>query len=238
VTYAQFLEQTGVGPDMLARQAWRDNQAAMKAKKEKTALKNLSRIFGAVFTISGQKGFAAMTMRDLSAESGLSAGALYDYVGSKEGLLTMLQAAGRGLAGEVLERAVAGASDPWEQLKLVITHHLYMSEALPQWFYFSYMEARHLGDREKKAALAAEERSESTLAAILEQGVAQGRFYPVDARLLAAVGKAMLQEWYVKRGKYARRRVAVEDYAAFLIELFESRLRPARIMERKDDHAA
>jgi hypothetical protein len=36
--------------------------------------------------------------------------------------------------------------------------------------------------------------------------------------------KAMLQDWYLKRRKYAARKVSVEHYAAFLVDFVESYL--------------
>jgi hypothetical protein len=32
----------------------------------------------------------------------------------------------------------------------------------------------------------------------------------------------MLQDWYLKRWKYARRQISVDDYAEFLIRFVES----------------
>jgi hypothetical protein len=36
--------------------------------------------------------------------------------------------------------------------------------------------------------------------------------------------KAMLQDWYVKRWKYARRQISVDNYAEFVIGFIESAL--------------
>jgi hypothetical protein len=41
---------------------------------------------------------------------------------------------------------------------------------------------------------------------------------------LAPVIKAMLQDWYLKRRKYASRKVSVETYAAFLMDVIETYL--------------
>jgi hypothetical protein len=37
--------------------------------------------------------------------------------------------------------------------------------------------------------------------------------------LSAALIKAMLQDWYLKRWKYERRKVMVEQYGEFLVDL-------------------
>jgi len=40
--------------------------------------------------------------------------------------------------------------------------------------------------------------------------------------LTASVIKAMLQDWYLKRGKYAKRRIPVEKYAQFVLQFIEA----------------
>lgn len=234
MTYDEFLEQSQISREELARVAWLDNRQAIKAKREKTALKNLALIFDAVLAISQAKGFAAMTMRDLSQQTGLSLGALYDYVGSKDHLLSMLQNAGRKLGRQALDQAAGREPDPWRRLTAVVAAHLYASEALAGWFYFSYMEARHLGPREREAAIRSEQASEKVLALIMAEGCEQGRFAKLDHGLLAASLKAMLQDWYIKRGKYARRGITVEAYAEHVIGLMQCRLQPDRSMESQD----
>ncbi len=57
---------------------------------------------------------------------------------------------------------------------------------------------------------------------ILEQGLHEGVFSLESPVLTATVIKAMLQDWYVKRWKYSRRRVSVDAYADFVIFVIES----------------
>jgi hypothetical protein len=44
--------------------------------------------------------------------------------------------------------------------------------------------------------------------------------------LTATVIKAMLQDWYVKRWKYSRRRISVDEYADFVIFVIASIIMP------------
>jgi len=43
-----------------------------------------------------------------------------------------------------------------------------------------------------------------------------------DPQLTASVIKAMLQDWYLKRSKYARRKISVDRYAGFILEFVAS----------------
>jgi AcrR family transcriptional regulator len=149
-------------------------------------------------------------------------GALYTYFSSKEELLSMLQEQGRALVRLVLEERMRDAGDPRERLRRAIRSHLYISEAMQPWFYFSYMETKNLNEPERGNAIRAEGETERLFADILTQGQRDGVFQPRDHQLAAGVLKAMLQDWYLKRGKYARREVSVDRYADFVVEMVES----------------
>lgn len=49
-------------------------------------------------------------------------------------------------------------------------------------------------------------------------------YRPRNARLVASMIKALLQDWYLKRRKYRDQNVAVDDYAAFVRDVIESYL--------------
>ncbi len=165
-----------------------------------------------------------MSLRDLSAEAGLSMGALYTYFKSKDELLHMTQRQGRMVVKRVLLGQLDGVDDPRTRLRKVIQAHLYLSEVMQPWFYFSYMETKNLAKEEHKRAIEAELFTEKILIDIIKEGQRKGIFRPVERELAGAVLKAMLQDWYLKRWKYAGRRVSVEKYAGFLIDLVESYL--------------
>ena len=219
MTYRQFKRRAKLTQRDFCLEMLAAHREEIKAKKEQTAVKNLELIFQATLKVSNQKGFQAMTMRDLSKASNLSIGALYDYFGGKEALLEMIQEAGRRITGRVMRQAVSGSEAPPEKLAAAIRAHLYLSEAMQPWFFFSYMEARHLGKVEKQRAKEGEMATERYIAEVIKQGKRQGVFADVDHQLTAAVVKSMLQDWYLKRWKYAKRRVSVERYADFVVGL-------------------
>ncbi|MCB2190171.1 MAG: TetR/AcrR family transcriptional regulator [Deltaproteobacteria bacterium] len=219
MTYRQFTRQAKLTQEDFCLEMLAAHRDEVKAKKERTAVKNLELIFQATLKVSNQKGFQAMTMRDLSKASGLSIGALYDYFSGKEALLEMIQGAGRRITRRVMRQAVSGGDTPSEKLASVIRAHIYLSEAMQPWFFFSYMEARHLGKVEKQRAVEGELATERHIAEVIKQGKREGVFADVDHMLTASVIKGMLQDWYLKRGKYAKRRVSVERYAEFVVNM-------------------
>ena len=220
--YADFQNKINLSKEDIFRQVYRANRGSIRVKKEDTVVRNLERIFSATLSISNRKGFQAMSMRDLSRATNLSLGALYSYFASKEELLAMLQNQRRMITTRILDECIAEETRPAARLRAAILTHLYLSEAMQPWFYFSYMEAKNLPKKEQDLAVASELYTEKLLAKIIEEGQAIGEFMVRDAQLTASVIKAMLQDWYLKRGKYAKRRIPVEKYAQFVLQFIEA----------------
>jgi AcrR family transcriptional regulator len=185
-------------------------------------VKNLERIFDATLAISHHKGFHAMTLRDLSRETGLSMGALYSYFSSKDELLDMIENQGRRIIKRVLEEQIRKAKGAAEKLSIALYTHLYLSEAYSRWFYFSYMETKNLRKEQQKKAIENELFTEKIFMDILDEGCREGVFTIADPPLTAAAIKALLQDWYLKRWKYSRRKITVEQYAQFILDLIEA----------------
>jgi AcrR family transcriptional regulator len=219
--YAQFQKQVSLSKKDICREAFADNRNTIRVKKEGTVVKNLERIFDATLKISNKKGFQAMSMRDLSKETNLSMGALYSYFSSKEELLEMLQHQHRTITIRILETHVLAHKHPLTKLNVAIRTHLYLSEIMQPWFYFSYMETKNLSKKQQQLAIASELHTEKIISDILNEGQAQGFFQVDDLQLTAGVIKAMLQDWYLKRWKYAKRKISVDQYARFVLELLE-----------------
>jgi AcrR family transcriptional regulator len=224
--YAKFQRIVAALNQEVLQETFAHHRAAIRVKKEATAVKNLGRIFDAVLDIANRKGFQAMSMRDLSNTSGLSMGALYSYFTSKDELLEMLQDHGRTIATRIMDQMISTESDPTERLRTAIRTHLYLSEAMQPWFYFSYMEAKSLSKTERDKAISSELYTEKVLEDLLREGGEAGAFVPRDYRLAASIMKAMLQDWYLKRWKYSMRRISVDRYADFVLEFVASFLLP------------
>jgi TetR/AcrR family transcriptional regulator, cholesterol catabolism regulator len=225
--FEAFKEVVSLSVEGLSRDLFLGNRESIKIKKEGVAVKNLVKILNAALALSNQKGFAAMSLRDLSREAGLSMGALYTYFTSKEELLHMIQRQS-AVVMQVLVDHIEGIDDPKVKLRRAIQAHLFLSEILREWFYFSYMETKNLGREDHRKAIEAELFTEKLFIDIIHEGQKAGAFREVDTDLLGAVIKAMLQDWYLKRWKYAGRKVSVERYAAFVVEFVEMYLAPSQ----------
>ena len=208
----------------LYRDFFRRRESRIRIQKEHVAVRNFIRISDATLALSNQKGFSAMSMRDLSAASGLSIGALYAYFSSKNELLDMIQQESIRLATRVIESRIEGIDDPRRKLRQAISAHLYLSEVMHPWFYFAFMETKNLKKEARRKAIEIELRMEQIFIDIITEGRQAGIYRQVDQALTAAMIKALLQDWYLKRWKHSRREITLDAYAGFVVEVVESYL--------------
>ncbi len=219
--YKEFQQKIKAYRRNQSQKAFSENRGDIRIKKEKTVVKNLVRIFEAAIKIGNRKGFQAMSMRDLSNETSLSMGALYAYFISKDNLLKMLQRNGRDHFQKMLKGCIKRDASAIANLRRVIKTHLFMSEELQPWFYFVYMEVKNLDKAEREIAEENELYADRIIVEILEKGRSEGLFKQQDHQLTSALIKAMLNDWYLKRWKFAKRNVLVDEYADYLIDFIE-----------------
>lgn len=224
LSFSDFTKDCDLSLDSISRGIYRHHGISEKIKKEELAVKNLQKILRSAMHLSSRKGFHAMTLRDLSRETKISMGGLYAYFESKEELLHWLFLEGQTQIHQTLEEKINSGKSAQEKIALGICTHLYMSEILQKLFYFLYMEAKNLGKAEQKKILSLEQFTESIFEECIAGGMESGEFAQADPTLLASVLKAMLQDWYLKRYKFSRRKITVEKYAEFLIQFFLNRI--------------
>ncbi|OZB19894.1 MAG: TetR family transcriptional regulator [Rhodobacterales bacterium 34-62-10] len=199
------------------------HRGTITVQKPEFALRKLNVIIAAALDLSNRKGFQAMSLRDLSRASGVSMGGLYAYFDSKTTLLNMILSEVTAAVQRVLSTPPAAVQgDPVAHLNWLIAAHIQMTEAMQPWFTFAFMEAKNFPPAERRKAIDSEELTESYFAAVLDAGVAAGLFRPDTSPLLAALIKPLLQDWYVKRAKYRRRRVTIETYIATVQDFVQS----------------
>jgi len=222
--YERFKQIVSVSKTDICTTLYRQNRDLIRIKKEHVAVRNLVRIIDSTLRLANAKGFAAMTLRDLCNDSGLSMGGLYAYIRNKDDLIGLIQSHGFMLTRRTLDDFTRDVADPRDKLDAAIRSHLFLSELMRPWFYFSYMEARHLSETRKHEAVAIERETETVYRDIIAEGIEAGVFRDIDARLLASLIKAMLQDWYLKRGKYRDQGTSVTTYAQTMREVLEGYL--------------
>lgn len=228
MNYNDFRKLQVISNEDICRNIFNENSQSIKIKKEERAVKNLLTIYNATLKLSSEKGFSAMSLRDLCRETGLSMGALYSYFSTKEDLLNIIREQSQRFISKVMLETIEQEETIPGKLRAAIQSHLYLSEVMPEWFIFFFMESRTMKKEEQKKAIASELFTETIFVKILEEGNKQKVFSVENPVLMASVIKPMLQDWYLKRWKYSRRKVSVDEYAGFVINLVEKFVMPAQ----------
>ena len=222
--YEAFRSELSLSKDDVIRDVYRQNKDRISIKKEATAVKNLTRIIESTLRLANSKGFHAMTLRDLCADSGMSMGGLYAYISNKADLIHLIQSHGFIITRRTLLHYTSQVEDIRDRLFAAIKAHLYLSEQMRAWFYFSYMEAKSLPAPEKRDAVAIELEIEEIFLDLIEDGIKAKIYEAKNARLVSLMTKALLQDWYLKRRKYRDQGVGVDDYAVFVRDVIENYL--------------
>ncbi len=227
-----MLDHDDLTTEALCRYMLERQRETISVQKPEFALRKLNVIIAAALDLSNRKGFQAMSLRDLSRASGVSMGGLYAYFDSKTTLLDMILSEVTAAVERVLSTPPAAVQgDPVAHLNWLIATHIRMTEAMQPWFTFAFMEAKNFPPAERRKAIDSEELTESYFKAVIEAGMAAGLFRADTSPLLPALIKPLLQDWYVKRAKYRRRRVTIDTYIATVQDVVLSACRAAQ------DHA-
>lgn len=194
------------------------HQEKMQIKSPKVAIANLQKIFEATFKLANAKGFQAMSLRDLSRETGISMGGLYAYIGSKNDLASVIEGVLRNYIDKVIGELVNEYLDPVESLRAIICGEIFMIQILNPWYYFCYMELKGLEREQQQQALDLELRFDRILVDAIRTGIKQGKFSCDNPELLAASITAQLQQWHLKQWKFKLQEVSMEAYAQHIFE--------------------
>jgi TetR/AcrR family transcriptional regulator, cholesterol catabolism regulator len=218
-----FAVAHGVTADAICRRLYERFADRVRVKKPHVAVPNLVRILGSALELGNRRGFHSTSMRDLAEATGLSMGALYNYISDKEMLLRMILEAVTDAVDRVLVPLGPGEeADPRVRLRGLIRRHVLLTESMQPWFAFAFMEVNAFDREARGKALAQELRTERLLAEALADGIAAGHFRPdLDTTTTAGLIKPLLQDWYVKRWKHRSRGTTPEAYAEAVVRFVE-----------------
>ena len=166
-----------------------------------------------------------MSLRDLSQQTKMSMGSLYAYIGSKGQLAEMIHQFLPHIFDLCILEKLSEHDSLELQMQKLIRGHIFITECLQPWFFFAYMETKHLSESIKRLAMDNEVRSETWFNQILESGQTSGEFIQTDRFLTVLSIKSLLQNWYVKRGKYRQAKVSCEAYIKFIEQMINQLIR-------------
>ncbi len=161
------------------------------------------RLRAAALALFARHGFAAVSMRQIAAEVGVQAGALYNYTPDKQTLLFDLM---RSHMEELLDvwDSHAQSGDALETLEAFTRFHIRFNTQRADAVFVSYMELRNLTPENFEVIEGLRRVYETRLETILRQGARDGVMSVAEPRIASMALIAMLtgvNTWYSARGR-------------------------------------
>ena len=117
LTYASYVEYTVYAPYVRIKHGCSDWKVVVAAKRRiETVEENRVKLIAAARKAFASDGFAASSMDQLTADVGLTRGALYHHFGDKKGLLGAVVAEVDGEMAARAQQAGAASANDWEGL--------------------------------------------------------------------------------------------------------------------------
>jgi AcrR family transcriptional regulator len=177
-----------------------------------------------------RRGFEAMSLRELAAEVGIQAASLYNYIRTKQDLLSdLIREHMETLLAQTdaaLAEAPAGAT---ERLRVFIANHVTYHLEKKQEVYIANFELRALEPEHYAAVVAMRRAYEEKLIALLDAGAAAGEFEIGDSHVTAYAILAMLTgacTWYKPEGRLTKAEL-VDVHTDMVLHGCVQRARPA-----------
>lgn len=166
-------------------------------------------IYDAALRLFARHGYAAVSMRQIAAEVGVQAGALYLYTPDKQTLLFDLMKTHMEELQKAWDEACPQA-DAATQLEAFTRFHIRYHMTRPDAIFIAYMELRNLDAANFAVIEGLRKKYEMTLEEILRRGQEAGQFTFPDAKVATNAIIAMLNgipTWYKEGGRLDRDRV-------------------------------
>lgn len=168
------------------------------------------RLRDAALRLFARDGYAAVSMRQIAAEVGVQAGALYLYTTDKQSLLFELMRDHLEALLKAWEASAPPEADARARLEHFARFHIRFHAARAEAVFIAYMELRNLTPENFATIEALRKRYETALEAILRAGQAEGSLNVPDTKLAAFALIAMLtgvNTWFREGGRLSRDRV-------------------------------
>lgn len=196
-------------------------------KKISTTIKNANlveerreQIFQAASKLISKKGYHKTTLRDISKETGMTLGSLYDYISTKEDILYIVHEKASQMVRTV-KGGVGNVKDPVQKLKKMIEQELETMDRYQDLIMCIYQESHALSKPSLKMMLSSEEVHTGSFKKVIEEGIDQGVFKASNPTILANIIKIMIDCWVLKRWAL-RGKVSLQEMKQSILEMIQT----------------
>jgi AcrR family transcriptional regulator len=148
-----------------------------------------------------KKGFHKTTVREIAKEFGMSMGALYDYIRTKEDILFLVCDHIHKSVSDKLQSSLVGKKDARENLKNAIRDYFTIIDEIQDYSLLLYQETKSLNRTDRSYILSAEKELVAIFEDIITHGISE-KVFKIDrgtARLVAENIMVQGQMWAFRR---------------------------------------
>lgn len=185
-------------------------------------------LWEAALTLFAERGYRGTTTRDLARELGMRAPSLYNHMRSKQEVLRDIMFTTMERALEAQREALEGTDAAAEQLRRVSEAHARLVIRHRREVLITHREVPSLGEEDRAVISGKQRKYVRVLRAIIERGLAAGRFDVESPRVAAFAVLEMLnglEKWYRETGRHSEDDVVRQygDFALGIARTKESR---------------
>ena len=151
-----------------------------------------------------EKGFKAVSMRDIAEAMDIKAASLYNHINGKQEILSILVMEVARAFSSGMEQVMTENSSPVQKIKSVIELHIDITVNYPEGLAALNNDWMHLEDEDLKAFVKMREDYEESFRNIIKQGIAEGEIKPYHQEVILFSILSTLRTlylWFQKRGK-------------------------------------
>jgi AcrR family transcriptional regulator len=186
-----------------------------------------SQIFEGAWRLFMKKGYHVTGLRELSRETGISLGNLYNYINTKEDILYIIHQKAAEIVVQAINEQTSDVIDPLEKLKEMIDIELRTMDKYQDLILLIYQESHALSRKSLHSMLQREESHIQRFQRVLEEGMVAGVFKRSNPKMLANLIKMMIDGWVLKRWAL-RGRVSLKQMKKGIIDLVEHGIRSGK----------
>jgi AcrR family transcriptional regulator len=167
-----------------------------------------------------KKGFHKTTVREIAKEFGMSMGALYDYIRTKEDILFLVCDHIFKSVSDKLEASLETEKDPKEKLKDAIRDYFIIIDSIQDYTLLLYQETKSLNRKDRNYVLSAEMELTKIFENIITQGIKEKTF-KIDKRTAKIVANNIMvqgQMWSFRRW-VAQKNFSLNNYIKIQTDL-------------------
>jgi AcrR family transcriptional regulator len=167
-----------------------------------------------------KKGFHKTTVREIAKEFGMSMGALYDYIRTKEDILFLVCDHIHKSVSDKLQGSLVGKKDARENLKNAVLDYFTIIDEIQDYSLLLYQETKSLNRTDRNYILSAEKELVAIFEDIITHGIRE-KIFKIDrntARIVAENIMVQGQMWAFRRWSI-QKNYSLKNYIKIQTEL-------------------